>query len=85
MALHPRFHDVWLVPTAHGPAIRNTSELVAEETGSDGIAVMRRIGVPVSHASIIPVLIPTASLLTAPFLPSDLPDLSRADTEVCNV
>ena len=85
MALHSRFHDVWLVPTAYGPAIRNKSELVAEESGSDGVAVMRRTGVPVSHASIIPVLIPTASLLTTPFLPSDLPDLSRADTEVCNV
>ena len=82
MSGHSRFHDVWLIPTSHGQAIRNKDDLVVED-GMDG--VMRRLGAPTSHSSIIPQLVPSANLLTVPFLPSDLPDPSRSETEVCNV
>ena len=91
-----RFHDVWLIPTPHGHAIRSRSEMVAEEEegtpapGAEGEGggrrtMMRRIGAPLSAASIIPVRLPASALGTAPFLPADMPDPLRSETEVCNV
>ncbi len=76
-----RFHQVWLIPTSFGDAIRCKDEMVLDEDKG----VMRRIGAPVSSSSIIPVCIPLAELRTAPFLPSDLPDPTRSATEICNV
>jgi hypothetical protein len=80
MSAQSRFQQVWLVPTSFGDAIRGKDEMVSEESG-----VMRRLGVPLSTASIIPVYVPLSDLRTVPFLPSDLPDPTRSATEVCNV
>jgi hypothetical protein len=80
MSASSRFQQVWLIPTPLGDAIRCNDEMVLDDSG-----VMRRIGVPLSAASIIPVCIPLSDLRTVPFLPSDLPDPTRSATEVCNV
>ena len=84
MALLSRFHDVWLIPTQYGHAIRSRMDMVAEEDPVLG-ECMRRIGAPLSLVSIIPVRIPVSDLSTTPFLPTDMPDPSRSETEVCNV
>jgi hypothetical protein len=79
-----RFHDVWLIPTQHGPAIRSRFDMVAEGDPVSG-EFMRRIGAPLSPASIIPVRLLTSDLSTTPFLPTDMPDPLRSETDVCNV
>ena len=76
-----KFHQVWLVPTVYGDAIRRREELVEDGDGGN----IRRLGTALSTVSIIPSLIPFAELRTTPFLPSDLPDYTRSRTEVCNV
>ena len=88
-----RFLDVWLISTPHGDAIRIGGDIIpvapdqSVQTNAHGLPeqLMRRIGAPVSPASIIPQIIPLSNLRTIPFLPSDLPDLSRSVTEICNV
>jgi len=77
-----KFQQVWLIPTAHGDAVRGYEELVAHENES---GVMRRLGTPRSASSIIPTSIPLSDLRTVPFTSSDLPDPTRSLTEVCNV
>ena len=54
------------------------------EGGEDRIT-MRRIGAPTSSSSIIPVSVALTDLRSILYMPSDLPDLSRSVTEVCNV